>query len=807
MTSEETRLSETAAQKTEAQKADAPKTSVQKAGQRKYPGPFAWGLAVCLIASGIYLSCYGVFHTRAEQMMQELYDYCPLPQQYTTDWLMESTYVLYRDLRQKSTAEPISYRELYVHAREGCEWVSDQEAEQRYLLEEEDVPEFPHDNRVNENPPADSGRVYAYLELLDQYFENLEELFPNLNTTFGYRCEDVVTGESVGNLTEDQMQPEDQYFYLSFLFDAYGNCTVEQAFCGDQTTDMRKLASQAARQIRLENNSLYLEMDEAASVSMGTYLTLGAPANCRVVYSMSNAEWERMRNANRILIREREYSVRQYGEYAGYYLSGADAVLFLLGILVAVGGLYLPMSGGHREKTQRDLFLRLSCAPEFLGVLILAQMSFGTVLAVRMLGGFMSGTGVAALSKYVKFGGKNLIRAELYIANLVVLLALFGVFWYIGIRLREIRSLGIRGYIKKRSVIYQIFPFVKSKTAELYDSLVHFDVTRKANRMILKLVLINGVILFVISNLWMGGLAVALIYSVFLYIVLRRFISDLQGKYSVLLKAFNEIAQGNPNVQIKEDLGVFEPFKPQMHRIQQGFRSAVNEEVKSQRMRAELITNVSHDLKTPLTAIITYIDLLKEEQITEEQRREYLDTLERKSLRLKALIEDLFEISKADSQNMSLNLMEVDLMNLVKQVAFEMGDKFAEQNLDLRMDFPEGKVVLSLDSQRTYRVYENLFGNIAKYAMPGTRVYVSGKVQEDQVIVVLKNITAQEIAVNPQELTERFVRGDSSRNTEGSGLGLAIAKSFTQLQGGSLDIDVDGDLFKVTTVWSLNGNM
>ncbi len=800
MIPEETRLSETAAQK-----ADAPKTSVQKAGQRKYPGPVAWGLAVCLIASGIYLSCYGVFHTRAEQMSQELNDYCPLAQQYTTDWLMESTYVLYRDLRHKSTAEPISYRELYVHAREGCEWVLDESTEQRYFLEEEETFVFPHDNR--ENLPADSGRVYTYLGLLDQYFTNLEEFFPNLNTTFGYRCEDVVTGESVGNLTEDQMQPEDQYFYLSFLFDAYGNCTVEQAFCGDQTIDMRKLASQSARQIRLENNSLYLEMDEAASVSMGTYLTLGAPVNCRVVYSLSNAEWARIQNGNGLLIREREYTVGQYGEYVGYYMSGADAVLFLLGILVAVGGLYLPMSGERREKAQRDLFLRLAYAPEFLGALILAQMSFGTVLAVRMLGGFMSGKDVTVLSRYVKFGGKNLIRTELYIANLVVLLALFGVFWYIGIRLREIRSLGIRGYIKKRSVIYQIFPFVKSKTAELYDSLVHFDVTRKANRMILKLVLINGVILFVISNLWMGGLAVALIYSVFLYIVLRRFISDLQGKYSILLKAFNEIAQGNPNVQIKEDLGVFEPFKPQMQRIQQGFRSAVNEEVKSQRMRAELITNVSHDLKTPLTAIITYIDLLKEEQITEEQRREYLDTLERKSLRLKALIEDLFEISKADSQNMSLNLMEVDLMNLVKQVAFEMGDKLAEQNLDLRMDFPEGKVVLSLDSQRTYRVYENLFGNIAKYAMPGTRVYVSGKVQEDQVIVVLKNITAQEIAVNPQELTERFVRGDSSRNTEGSGLGLAIAKSFTQLQGGSLDIDVDGDLFKVTTVWSLNGNL
>lgn len=354
-------------------------------------------------------------------------------------------------------------------------------------------------------------------------------------------------------------------------------------------------------------------------------------------------------------------------------------------------------------------------------------------------------------------------------------------------------------------MIYQIFPYIKSKISKTYDAFVHFDVTRKANRMILKLVLINGVIVFVISSLWLGGFMVAVIYSILLYIVLRKYISDLQKKYSILLRAIYEIAQGNLNVQIKEDLGVFEIFKPQIQRIQQGFRKAVEDETKSQRMRAELVTNVSHDLKTPLTAIITYINLLKDDSVTEEQRAEYLDTLERKSLRLKALIEDLFEISKADSQNMSLTLMEVDIMNLVKQVAFEMGDKMTEQNLDLRLDLPESKVPLLLDSQRTYRIYENLFGNIAKYAMPGTRVYVSGRVQKDRVIIVLKNITAQEIAVNPQELTERFVRGDASRNTEGSGLGLAIAKSFAQLQGGQLEIEVDGDLFKVTTVWSMVG--
>ena len=222
-------------------------------------------------------------------------------------------------------------------------------------------------------------------------------------------------------------------------------------------------------------------------------------------------------------------------------------------------------------------------------------------------------------------------------------------------------------------------------------------------------------------------------------------------------------------------------------------------------MKVELITNISHDLKTPLTAIITYVNLLKDENITPEQSKEYLATLDRKSLRLKSLIEDLFEFSKANSDNVTLNIMDVDVMNLVKQVAFEMSDKIGESGLDVRMNLTEERVVLPLDSQKTYRIYENLFGNIAKYALEGTRVYVNGFLLNDTVVITMKNISAQEITVEASDLTERFVRGDCARNTEGSGLGLAIAKSFTELQGGRLEVEVDGDLFKVTTIWQLGG--
>ena len=222
-------------------------------------------------------------------------------------------------------------------------------------------------------------------------------------------------------------------------------------------------------------------------------------------------------------------------------------------------------------------------------------------------------------------------------------------------------------------------------------------------------------------------------------------------------------------------------------------------------MKSELITNVSHDLKTPLTTITTYVDLMKDENATPEQKQEYLEILEKKCQRLKVLIEDLFEVSKATSGAMNLRYVNVDICSLIKQVRLEIADKLEAARLDVRLELPEEKVIVSLDSQKTYRIFENLFQNIAKYALEGTRVYVRGKVEEGQIHISLKNISASEITMDASELAERFVRGDASRNTEGSGLGLAIAKSLTELQGGIFRLENDGDLFKVFLVFPCSG--
>lgn len=328
-----------------------------------------------------------------------------------------------------------------------------------------------------------------------------------------------------------------------------------------------------------------------------------------------------------------------------------------------------------------------------------------------------------------------------------------------------------------------------------YDALLHLDFQDKTNRTIFRIVGINFVIVFLISLFGVTGIWAFALYSVVLFVFLRRYFRKIQEQYKGILKATRALAKGKLDEPLTEDVGIFAPVQEELRRIQHGFQKAVKEEVKSERTKTELITNVSHDLKTPLTAIITYIDLVRTEQ-DEAKRNEYIDVLERKSLRLKVLIEDLFEISKATSRSATLQYMKIDIVDLLKQVCLEYESDLQKAELEMRFRLPDAKIIVWLDSQKTYRIFENLIVNISKYSMPHTRVYISMTESEDNVRIVMKNISQEEITFDTEEITDRFVRGDASRNTEGSGLGLAIAKSFVELQHGSLRISAEADLFK-----------
>ena len=265
------------------------------------------------------------------------------------------------------------------------------------------------------------------------------------------------------------------------------------------------------------------------------------------------------------------------------------------------------------------------------------------------------------------------------------------------------------------------------------------------------------------------------------------------------MDGLKKISDGELQYKIKTDTltGKQKVMAEYINNIGSGLDAAVENSLKKERMQTELITNVSHDLKTPLTSIINYVDLMKRENPTDPKIQEYLRILDEKSQRLKVLTEDVVEASKASTGNIKLEMNDIDFVEMVQQVIGEFEEKFQEKNLTMMVHFTDEPSIIYADGQRMWRVLENVFGNVVKYAMEGTRVYAEISNRNKKVTFSLKNISAQPLNISADELTERFIRGDVARNTEGSGLGLSIAKSLTELQGGEFKLYLDGDLFKV----------
>lgn len=263
----------------------------------------------------------------------------------------------------------------------------------------------------------------------------------------------------------------------------------------------------------------------------------------------------------------------------------------------------------------------------------------------------------------------------IYLSN-VVLWSVIIYFIISGVTyLKNIFQYGFKKYFKEKVIVIRGIRYIIRKAEDGLDYLNHIDLSDKSNKVIIKVLLINFAILSAISIIWFFGIFAAIVYNIILFVLIRKYYDKIRNDYSNLLNATNKIAEGNLETEISEDLGLFNPFKDELKKIQIGFKKAVDEEVKSQKMKTELISNVSHDLKTPLTSIITYIDLLKNDNITDEERKSYIDTIDNKSQRLKFLIEDLFEVSKATSGNIKLNPVNVDIIELIRQIEIELSDK------------------------------------------------------------------------------------------------------------------------------------
>ncbi|WP_195599001.1 sensor histidine kinase [Longibaculum muris] len=595
-------------------------------------------------------------------------------------------------------------------------------------------------------------------------------------TDIYYQATDMTTKKQISNTNDrlnsiqnDQALQKKYQWYVQIQFDQDGILFVNYSHND-------KIQSRELNNYMIHQSQTYSEYNESNhEITSEAYINFKNPKNLTITYAVP----QKLAANSNLSVYLTNYSTSDYLKYSMPYVVFAIAIIMLI-TLITPYQLF-------KEQKLLDVISRIKFG-------ILAFMWCLVTGTLYVFSPYL----IAATSQkhmidfYQEFGIQNLDKILTPIINIGFWFVFFMLFVIFAYMIKYLFHKGFKNYCKENTCLGWII----TNSQIILNKIVDFDFNDNINRSVLKIVLFNFVIISIISVFFVFGIFFSLVYSFIIFILLKKKFEDIQNDYQVLLNATRQLSNGNFGVKINEDVGVFNPLKDEFTHIKDGFEKAVNEEVKSQKMKTELISNVSHDLKTPLTSIITYIDLLKNDQLIDEDRKKYIEILERNSLRLKNLIDDLFEVSKVNSGNVHLDLVDVDIVSLIKQAQLESQDKLDEKNLDVRMNCSEEKIICYLDSSKTYRIFENLFINISKYALANTRVYIDLIQIDHQIQITFKNISEAEMTFNENEIVERFVQGDKSRNTSGSGLGLAIVKSFTELQKGQFKVEVDGDLFK-----------
>lgn len=637
---------------------------------------------------------------------------------------------------------------------------------------------------------------YSLKDVFNDYISNLED--ENNHETKGIKYyvydktdEKIFFTNSKKNLknafeTQDKKVLNDYQWYATIDYDENGNVSLE----GNQTSDWEGSFYNTSFDQLFKNN--YLDEGNSDIINQ---ITINNPTNIKVLIAIP-----KKLPTNCYL----EELCSKQGSISDVLVT----YVFIIVAALAIFMLFVPV----RKLIEIEPFktvVKVKLFFMFFIYIILIEMwlaGMTEVLRASWQGTFawmlrergMAGAGVA-IEPIINVGGWFVFYAMImYFIFYIKSILVFG-----------------KDFIKEHTLVCSAYHYFKDEI----KSLTQFDLKNQKGNIILKIGLISGIciegiLLFVyffmgiIGNLYYISPRIYLIFTCFISLICaiiimlisKKLLSKVSNDYQILLQSAHHLSQGEFNDKINQDLGLFNSLKDELNCINDGFKDAVSKEVASQKMKTELISNVSHDLKTPLTSIISYIDLLKNEDLSKEQQDEYIDILDRNTKRLKTLIEDLFEVSKVNSGNIQLNPIDLDIHALLQQVLFEYQEQFEHHHLNLKNDYENKKIICHLDSEKTYRVLENLCQNICKYALEQTRVYLQIVETNQQVIVVFKNISAHEIS-NSDDLTERFVQGDTSRKSEGSGLGLAICKSFVEVQGGTFEVNVDGDLFKTTIIF------
>ena len=429
-------------------------------------------------------------------------------------------------------------------------------------------------------------------------------------------------------------------------------------------------------------------------------------------------------------------------------------------------------------------------------------------LAITTIVGIIAILALISITRQISEKTKTKWIEQLSLEEIIVILALIGI---IGIRMIRGESyflnmlanevkwiIYILAYIIVTQIYIGIVKRIKNKqytnwviTAKIMENM------KKLSPIILIYIISCIMTYYLISQMgnptgkW-DDLTWMLIYTIILLNQLRQKIEiiEITKKLQENMKQDNEIKIETQNKWLK-------PLVYNINTLQSKVQTSIEEKLKSERLKTDLITNVSHDLKTPLTSIINYTDLLKKEKIENENAKKYIHILEEKTKKLKNLTEDLIEASKISSGNETIHLEKLDFKEMILQANGEFAEKLEQKKLELISNLPEENVIVSLDGKKMWRVLENLYQNVVKYSLENTRVYVELEKKNQEIVFSIKNISKEKLNISPEELMERFVRGDKSRSTSGSGLGLSISKDLVALQGGRLSIEIQGDLFVI----------
>lgn len=627
---------------------------------------------------------------------------------------------------------------------------------------------FSYKQEVPEDIKQQINRTVSYaLDSMKYNFQN--------DSYFVYSVKNSTTNENVMNNTEKISSNDDKSkynFYSKMICDANGNWQVEGDINNETFSYSKTLTN------LLFYSGLITTYDQTVIDIDGNQISvddinINRPTNLEITYIVP----EKVEGYGYI-----SSYINSWEIYNGFSAIALLACTVLLAIFIFCYPIRI-VSEVNPFKTIKKWKAEFNAIWLFFWIVLLVS---GCMI---LMGHTINGNLISFINKFDFING-------LFVTVILNYLMLFFTLLVISVALFMIKYIlvcGVWRYLKEDTLVGTCLSYLKGKL----DLISEIDLSSPINKTIMKYVLLNSLVVMIMILFWGFGIVLVIIYTFLVFFWLKDKILKIQNDYNQLLDATHQLGQDNFQVDIDSDLGIFNSLKDEFNNIKVGFKKAVEEETKSQNMKNELISNVSHDLKTPLTCIKNYIVLLQDDTLSPQTRQEYINSLNQYVNRLTSLIEDLFEVSKANSGNIKLNLIELNIVALLEQTYTENKEVLESKNLTTIKNYANNEIKLNLDGDKTYRIFENLFTNISKYAMANSRVYLEIKERDDEVIIEFKNISATQMNFSAEEIIERFVRGDKSRHEAGSGLGLAIAKSFTEIQNGKFEIEIDGDLFKV----------